>query len=133
MKKQDIAGMKEESSFLLIGYLWVLQILRPLNQVEDGNYVVRPHTHLNQKANNWGSWNTVLLPHHQPIRKKKHTLCILYPKFCLYTLLPKSIGEFVFVSTNLPFSLLYSAIKLFCSKLWCFSLFSLTVHRASWT
>ena len=132
MKKQDIAGMKAESSFLLIGYLWVLQRLRPSNQVEDDDYMLRTQTHLNQEANNWGSWNTVSYLHHQPIRKK-HTPCILYPKFCLYKLLPKSIGEFGFVSTNLLFSLLYPAIKLFCSKLWCFSLFSLTVQQAAWT
>lgn len=118
--------MKAESSFLLIGYLGVLQKLRPSNQVEDDNYMLRSQTHLNQEANNWGSWNTVsYLTTNQS--EKKHTPCIIYPKFCLYKLLPKSIGEFGFVSTNLLFSLLYPAIKLFCSKLWCFSLFHLTV------
>ena len=52
MKKQDIAGMKAESSFFLIGYLGVLQKLRPSNQVEDDNYMLRSQTHLNQEANN---------------------------------------------------------------------------------
>ena len=42
--------------------------------VEGGNYMLRPQTGWNLKADDWDSWSTTLLPHHQPIRRKSVTL-----------------------------------------------------------
>ena len=36
--------------------------------------VCGPQRNWNQKTDDWDSWNTILLPHHQPIKRESHTL-----------------------------------------------------------
>ena len=59
-------------------YLWLIpKELRPPPRwrVSAGWPQARgPQTGWNQKVDDWGSWNTILLPHHQPIKRKPCTL-----------------------------------------------------------
>ena len=67
------------------------------------------------------SWNTSLLPHHQSIRKKSHTLQPSPQIFPIKNFSPKTIGEFgIFEHEHLAwpcsktFSLLNSSVSVLC-------------------
>ena len=82
-------------------------------QVEDGNYMLRPQTGWNQRADDWDFCNTTLLPHHQPLRRKS---CALQPSPLVmlpFKTLPwKPLGSLDLLSLGCLFSLLGPAINL---------------------
>ena len=52
-----------------------------------------PQTSWNQKGDDWDSWNTTLLPYHQPIRGSSHTLQTSPQILPIKTLAPKTSGS----------------------------------------
>ena len=113
-------------------YLWILWPLPRRRMVTSvWAQAQGPQTGWNHKADDWDSWNTNPLPHHQPLRRKSHTLQPSPPNFFYKSSSLKTTGEFRLSEHDLPIFLAWPLwYNFLCAKLQHLGLFGLTVHWA---